>query len=46
MKHICPCINCGSRKLTYSTEKKGDDWIWKKICAFCNNEIENQILEL
>ena len=40
------CKNCGSRKITYSTEHKGDDWIWKKLCADCNNVLEKQILEL
>ena len=40
------CRNCGSRKITYSTEQKTDDWIWKMICASCNNELENQILKL
>jgi len=46
MKHISACINCGSRSITYSTEEKGDYWIWKKLCASCNNERENQILDL
>jgi len=40
------CRNCGSRSITYSTEQKDDEWIWKKLCASCNNEIEKQILDL
>jgi len=38
------CLNCGSRSTTYSTEQKGDDWIWKKLCSSCNNLLEKQIL--
>lgn len=40
------CRNCGSRKITYSTEQKTDDWVWKKLCESCNNELEKQILLL
>ncbi len=40
------CRNCGSRKITYSTEQKTDDWVWKKICADCDNVLEKEILLL
>ena len=40
------CKICGSRSKMYSTEQKGNDWVWKKVCGSCNNEIETQILEL
>ncbi len=40
------CKNCGSRSITYSTVQRSDHWIWKKLCASCNNELEKQILEL
>ena len=40
------CKKCGSRKITYSTEQKTDDWVWKKMCESCNNVLEKQILLL
>jgi len=40
------CKNCGKRGITYTTEKKSDDWVWKKICSTCSNEIERQILDI
>jgi len=40
------CRNCGSRSTTYSTEQKGEDWVWKKVCASCDNELEKGILEV
>jgi len=39
------CRTCGSRKTTYSTEQKADDWVWKKMCELCNNVFEKQILQ-
>jgi len=40
MEDMCPCISCGSRNVVYSREVKGDNQIWKKICASCNYEDE------
>ena len=40
------CRECGSRGITYSTEKNGDGWIWKKVCSSCRNELEKQTLKL
>jgi len=40
------CRNCGSRKITYSTEQKTGNWVWKKMCESCNNVLEKQTLQL
>ena len=40
------CMSCGSRSTTFSTEKKDNDWVCKKLCASCNNVLEKEILEL
>jgi len=40
------CVDCRSRSITYSTEKKDDHWVWKKVCASCDNELEKGILEV
>ena len=40
------CRNCGSRKITYSTEQKMGNWVWKKMCEECNNVLEKQTLLL
>lgn len=38
------CKNCGSRSKMYSTEQKGDEWIWKRVCGSCNNVLEKGIV--
>ncbi len=40
------CKKCGSRSVTYSTEQKDGSWIWKRLCASCNNVLETRDLKL
>jgi transcription elongation factor Elf1 len=37
------CIKCGERHLICTTEQKGNEWVWKKNCSFCNDLKETQV---
>ena len=39
------CKACRGTNFTFSTEMKGNKWVWKKICKSCGEMLEERDLK-